>query len=147
MTEQNWKAYEFAASTIIGTGMNALADGANSLGPEIDNSALGNVFDDLIISLIEASGTRTADAHVKVTVLRAIDGSAYPEGDDSVDPSPSNDTYTALFGTDASIVVQTISGIVLPNSKFKYLVQNETGLKFGATGNTIERRAYNLKTT
>ena len=147
MTEQNWKPYEFAASTILDTALNAQLDGANVLGPEIDNSALGNVFDDLIITLASATAAREANAHVKVYVLRAIDGTAYPRGDATFDPSDSNDVYTALFATTASAQVQTISGIVLPNSKFKYLIMQETGVKFGATGNTIERRAYNLKTT
>ena len=147
MTEQNWKAYEQTASATITTELNALADGANAIGPEIDNSALGNVFDDLVITLATQGADRAADAHVKVYVLRAIDGTAYPRGDATFDPSDSNDVYTALFATTASAQVQTITGIVLPNSKFKYLTQNETGVKYGATGNTIERRAYNLKTT
>ena len=147
MTEQNWKAYEQTASAIITTELNALADGANAIGPEIDNSALGNVFDDLIITLATQGADRAADAHVKVYVLRSVDGTVYSRGSDSVDPSDSNDVYTALFAATAIAEVQTITGIVLPNSKFKYLIMQETGQTFGATGNTIERRAYNLKTT
>ena len=147
MTQQNWKAYEQTASTIITTELNALGDGANAIGPEIDNSALGNVFDDLVITLATQGADRAADAHIKVYVLRAIDGTVYPRGDATDDPADSNDVYTALFAATAIAEVQTISGIVLPNSKFKYLVMQETGSTLGATGNTIQRRSYNLKTT
>lgn len=146
-TEQNWKAYEQSASTILTTELNSLADGANAITAEIDNTSTLDMFDDLEIFLASATAARDADAHVKIHVLVAMDGTNYPLGDATLDPVDSNEVYTALFSTGATTQRQVIRGIVLPPAKFKYLFQNETGLAYQDASNTLKRRSYNIKTT
>lgn len=145
-TEQTWAGYAATASSIMeATGIDGLADGANVLSGDLDSDGLP--FMDLTLIIASQTATREPDAHVKIYVLASVDDAAYPKGSGSVDPVDSNEVYTMLFSTVGDDERATIRGIVQPPNKFRILLMQETGVLFNDSGNILERRQYNLRSS
>jgi len=140
--EINWSDYP-AATTYLTTELNALADGGNKLGAEIDNTANGDMYMDLELYVAEQGSARGSGAYVALYILPSVDGTNYCYGGDSLDP-PAN-TWTANFLLDAAVTARyaTLTHILLPASKFKLLLINETGQAFAATSTTLKYTIYN----
>lgn len=146
MTEQTWSDYGTASSIFAESQSASLADGANIITDALDSDGLP--FMDLDLLVESGSGTRAADAHIKVYVLPSVDDTNYADGSASVDPMDSNEVYTALFPTAAGVSRQAIRGIVQPPNKFKILLMQELSLKLAASNGVIAtRRTYNLKSS
>ncbi len=146
MTEQTWSDYG-TASTIFAESQSAsVTDGSNIITDALDSDGLP--FMDLDLLVESGTGTRAADAHIKVYVLPAIDDTNYVGGSTSVDPMDSNEVYSVLFPTAAGVSRQAARGIVQPPNKFKILLMQELGLKYAASNGVIAtRRTYNLKSS
>lgn len=140
--EVNWSDYP-SATTYLTTELNALADGGNDLGAEIDNTANGDMYMDLELYLATQGSARSAGAYVAIYLLPSVDGTNFCYGGDALDP-PAN-THRASFRFDAAVTARysTITHVLLPAGKFKILVMNETGQDFAATGNTLKYTLYN----
>ncbi len=145
MAKQLWQGFEEAASNILTTELNSLADGGNKLSAAFDNSADLFVFEDVEV-LVKSVTTPAADAHAKLYILPSVDGTNYADGTDSIDPADSNEVYTVLVRAAAADQYHTFRGIILPPGLYKYLFMSEIGVTMAATLNTLKRRPYNLKT-
>lgn len=140
--EVNWSDYP-SAVTYLTTGLNALADGGNKLGAEIDNTGNGDMYADFEMYIATQGSARDSGAFVALYILPSVDGVNFCYGGDSLDP-PAN-THRANFLFDAAVTARysTIIHVLLPAGKFKLLVINETGQAFAGTGNTLKTTVYN----
>lgn len=127
------------------TELNALAASTGkAISPAIDNTANGDLFDDLELTVTFAVAP-TAGTVVEVYLLPSLDGgSTYADGSSTVTPQAS--LFAGGFTVRALTTVQRLMlrGIALPPGFFKYLVQNTTNQAFPATGSTLERNSYQL---
>lgn len=144
MTEQLWTGYKEAAVTIFTTELNSLADGANKLSAAFDNSSNKYLFEDVVL-LAKSVTTPTADAHAKLYILPAVDGTNYAEGTDAIDPRDSNEVYTLQIRAAAADQYQVFRGVLIPPGLYKYLFMSEIGVAMAATLNTLKRRPYNTQ--
>jgi len=130
------------AAAYLSTELNALSDGSNKLGGEIDNSVTLDTRVAVDIFLDTQAGARDAGAHVAVYLLPTVDGTNFAYGSDSLDPSADNLVATVAFN--ATAVAQRNSELIIeaPPSKFKLLFIFKTGQALAATGNVITYSLY-----
>lgn len=140
--EINWLNYP-AAILYLTTELNALADGANKLGGEIDNTANGDMYMDVELYVAAQGSARSSGAYVALYILPSVDGTNFCYGGDSLDPPAT--TWVANLPLDAATTARyvTATHILLPAGKFKILVMNETGQALAATGSTLKYTLYN----
>lgn len=136
-------------ATALDTGLNSLADDANALSAEIDNSGTSDLwlFDDLEWHHATLGYTPSAGAVIEVYLIqRELDGTGYEDGDGSIDPPASN--LVGVFNIRASTAAQThiLRQIPIPGDRFKYLVINKTGGTLPSSGNTLKRKPYRYQT-
>jgi hypothetical protein len=136
------------ASTILSTGLNSLVNADRNLSAAISNDGSGEHYPYAMFELnIAAQGTnRVAGAHCALYILPTIDGSTYPYGDDSLDPSPS--LLVGSFALDDGALaarVVTIWGIPLPPTDFKVVLKNNTGQTLASSGNTLKIAQYTVE--
>lgn len=140
--EINWSDYPTITGYLT-TELNALADGGNKIGAEIDNTSNGDMYMDLELYVATQGVARDTGAYVALYILPSVGGTNFCYGGDALDPPA-----TALVGTfplDAAVTARYVSltHILLPAGKFKMLVMNETGQAFAATLNTLKYTLYN----
>jgi hypothetical protein len=131
-------------STVLSTGLNSLAaNTGKAVSSAIDNSANGDLFDDLELAVTFGSSPIDRSI-VEVFLLPSIDGSTYPEGSTSV-PAQSS-LYVGGFAVRAVTTAQVLvlRGVALPPGLFKYQIQNQTNQAFPASGSTLRRNPYQL---
>jgi hypothetical protein len=133
--------YKASATTYLSTELNSLGDGANKLGAAIDNSTNKYLFHDIEINL--ASAVFTDNPHIKIYQLASVDGTNYPDGDDTTDPVDTNPVYTAGIRTATAAQRLVIRDVALPNGLFKYLLMSEAGVALASSGNTMKYRPHN----
>jgi len=147
MSTSKWEA-RATSETVLSTELNSLASDGNKLSAAFDNYASDKLYFYAEFELyLAAQSTRSAGAHVALYILPELDGSNYSFGDDSTDPSGSN--LSATFALDAATNARyvVITGVLLPPTSFKILVENKTGVAFAASGNTLKMRRYNVQGT
>lgn len=134
-------------STVITTGLNALADEGNALSSEIDNTASLFLFDD--VEFFHGTlGYAPADgAVIALYIVQALDGTNYEDGNASIDPPASNLVGVFNIRSATSAQRHVLRQIPIPPFKFKYVVINETGGTLPATGNTLKRIPYRYQTS
>lgn len=129
--------------TYLSTELNSLASAANKIGAAIDNVTDKNKL--AIVELVVTFGVAPAAGRsVDLYGVFSADGTNYSDGDDTVDPPITS--YLASFPVRA---VTTTQRIVIANipllapAGFKFLLLNEAGQAFAATGNTLKYATYN----
>ena len=133
-----------ALTAYLGAELNALADGANKLGAEIDNTVGKSTYMLLELFVALQAGARDSGAYVGVYMLKSTDGVNFDFGADAVDPPTGS--WATNFTLDAVVTARYVSvEVPIPPCKFKILVMNETGQAFAAANSTLKYRTYSLE--
>lgn len=148
-----WAAPTVEYVNYLTTTLNALADNTTDLGAEINNESDLSTFMDLELALASLDLSGKASPMVVVYMLESIDGGIdFDTGDDAVSAEasmPPTDKICTHFGlrpgTGAEAKLAVKSLIPIPPGRFKLMLRNKAGAAFGATGNTLSYRTYNLK--
>src|SRR5215471_14506151 len=130
-----------AITTLLSTELNSLGAGSGSaLGTEYDNST--NLFIYALFELVATYGTApTADTTVDLYLCPAPDGTNYDNGSATVQPANhAVGGFTLRNVTTAQ--KYSLWGIVLPPTKFKLHVLNNTDQGMAASGNTVKMIPY-----
>lgn len=136
-----WSALGGVQVGVTGTNMRSVADGANKLGSEYDNSSNHHRFADFVAKLTFNTAP-TAGDYVALYLLGAPDGSNYEYGGDSVDPAASSVVGNFIVRTTTATHYCVLKHIILPNTKFKPLVMNEGGSRFSGTAAELRLTFY-----
>jgi len=138
-----WSALD-TLTTYLSTALDALADGANKIGAEIDNTNGKNTYALCELYLALQGGARDSGAYVALYIIKSVDGTNYEFGGDALDPPASS--WVTNFTLDADTAARYVGvDIPIPPCKFKFLLINETGQALAATLNTLKYRTYNLE--
>ena len=143
MATIKWSALG-TTTTYLSTDLNALANGANKIGAEIDNTADKHTYALLELYLAAQGVARDSGGYVALYVIKSVDGTNYEFGGDALDPPSS--AWVTNFTLDADTAARYVGAdIPVPPCKFKFLVINETGQALAATLNTLKYRFYDLE--
>lgn len=140
----NWDSSPSLTSYLT-TGLNSLANDAQVLGAEIDNSTALDTFVDVEFFVNTQGVSRSTGAYIAVFLIPALDGTNYAYGDGSTDP-PAN-RLLATLPLDAATTARRLAAqmLAIPPGKFKLLFENKTGQALAASSNTAGYRAYSLE--
>lgn len=131
-------------TTYLDDELDALGDGNNKIGAEIDNAADKHTFMLLELYLAAQGAARDSGAFIPVYIIKSVDGSNYEFGGDALDPPAGS--LVGIFTLDADTAARYVGlEIPIPPCKFKILVMNETGQALAATGNTLKYRTYDYE--
>ena len=140
-----WDAAPNTEGNVLSTELNSLADGSRTnAGTEVDNSA--NLDTYALLELTVTFGTApSAGGYLALFMVTAPDGTQYSDGSSSVDPGA--DTWVLNIPVRAVTTIQhKITKIFpLPNAKFKFILENQSGQAFPASGSTVELFSMNYE--
>jgi len=142
-----WTAYG-TADDIGGTAFNSLADGSGAITSEVDNSADLKMFGDLEVTQGGAVTSSGLDARIDVYLVPTYDGTNYP-----TPGTASTVTASQYVGSISSVETVgtvaatnftngTLRSLLLPPTKFKFVLVNELGASFNSSV-TVKLRRYN----
>ncbi len=149
-----WAAPTVAYGSYLAAALNALANNAiEASGATINNESNLCTFMDLELTLASLDLSGQNAPAVVVFLIESIDGGTdFDTVTDAVtaDASmPPADKICATFGlrkgTGAEAKLAVKSMIPIPPGRWKLCPRNKTGAAFGATGNILAYRTYNLK--
>lgn len=144
MTVTKHKAYEAAATSILTTELNSLANSTNcSASSAVDNSSNVHLYMDLELVVATQGSARSSGAYVGVYILQALDGTNY---DDTHEVTAE---MVAAFPLDNTTTARRLSrrNIPIPPGLFKVFARNNTGQALAASGNTLKCRIHSLEST
>jgi hypothetical protein len=145
MASVKWEAGSI--STAMSTVLNSIADEANAISSEIDNTASVYLFNDVeLYTAALAYATPASGAVVELYLVEALDGTNYEDGNASIDPPAAN--LVGVFNIRASNAAQrhVLRQIPIPPTKYKYVVINKTGVTLAASGNTLKVLPFRYQT-
>ena len=128
-------------STVLTTGLNALANGAGVVSAALPNTALDTYAD---LELVCTHGVApVADTTWDVYAVRQVDGTNYEDASASRPPA---NGFLGSFVLDAVTSVQrkVLPGVMLPPGAHKLLIVNKSGQAAAATANTLKMDTYNM---
>jgi len=146
-----WEAPTVAYVNYLTTALNALANITTVLGAAIDNETNLCTHMDLELTLASLDLSAQANPAVRIYMLESIDGGTdFDSGEATATPSliPPADKICTIFtlrlaaGAEAKLAVKSM--IPIPPGKFKLMPMNNTGVAWGATGNILSYRTYNI---
>lgn len=138
--------------TYLDDELDALANGGAEIGAVIDNTTERDMYMILELYVAVQGAARAADAKVYIYLLPSVDGVNYCFGSDTVAPPSSALVGTFDLDEDTAAryvtMLEVTNGenrfvILIPPTKFKLLVKNQTGQAFAATLNTLRYRTFN----
>ena len=134
-------------ATALSTELNGLANGSYSnASGAIDNET--GLYQFMQVELNLASLTPVSGQSVAVYLLSSLDGTNFADGGGAV--APPDGSLLTIFSLRAATAAQRRVSSVLeaPPLQFKLVVCNMTitsGVAFGATGNTLKYRLFNVQ--
>lgn len=141
-----WSGYKAAASTVLSTELNSLANGqVCALSSEIDNSTNKYLLADVVVSLASLTISSTT-AFVVVYFVPAVDGTNYGDWASGAVGNYHSQylASTLLVRNVSSAATRTIARMVpVPVGVFKVALLNQCGTALPSSGNTVALRYYN----
>lgn len=137
----NWDSSP-ALTAYLTTELNSLANDAQVIGADIDNTANLNMYMDVEVYVAVQGSARSAGAYVAVYLVSSLDGTNYGYGDATTDP-PANAMVCAL-AIDAATTARYLTSrpFLIGPGKHKLVIENKTGQAFKADSNTVGYRVY-----
>lgn len=133
-----WEAAPNSRGNVLSTELNALASGSRTAaGGAIDNSANLDKYGYLELN-VDFVSAPSAGAYCVVYMLMSLDGTNYADGSGSVDPGADAMCITIPILASTAAQNKQVGPISLPPSKVKFILENQTGQAFPATGSTLE---------
>ena len=136
--------YTGAATAVPGLTLDSLADDGRAISTALTNATTYPTTPEAYIDLellLDLAGTPVRDEVVDVYLLPSLDGTNFATGDAST--TPASDllvfSFHVIAATDQRLVA---ANIPLPVGLFKFLVHNQSGVAFSATGSTLRYRAH-----
>ncbi len=133
-----WEGAPVAEGNVLSTELNALATGSRTAaGTEIDNSTNLDKYGFLELA-VDFVSAPSAGAYCNIYMVMALGGTTYADGSASVDPGA--DAWVIGIPILASTAAQNkqVGPILLPPSKVKFILENQTGQAFPASGSTLK---------
>jgi hypothetical protein len=133
-----WEAAWNSRGNVLTTQLNSLADGSRTAaGAEISNQTNLDQYGKLELNVTFGSVPGTG-AYVAIYQVTAPDGTNYEDGSSSVDPGMH--TCIARIPVRGTTSAQRLMSPVfqLQPAKTKYLLENQAGQAFPASGSTVE---------
>jgi len=121
-----------------------LANSSRKLGSEVDGATSRDRWADFVLRC-KFGVAPTSGGYIEISLVQAVDGTTYQDGDDSTDPSPA--TLIGIFSVRTVTTQQVIAmrGVLLPATKWKPFVFNRAGQAMTNVDNENELyyRPYN----
>ena len=149
-----WAAPTVGYTSYLTTALNALAVNAiDASGAAINNESYLCTYLDLELTLASLDLSSQGAPSVDIYLIESIDGGTdFDTVTDAVTAEasmpPTNKVITKIGlrpGTEAEAKLAVASMIPIPPGRWKLCPRNKTGVQFGATGNILSYRTYNLK--
>lgn len=149
-----WAAPTVAYGNYLTTELNSLANNAiEAGGAEINNESNLCLYMDIELTLASLNLSAQTSPTVPIFLIESIDGGTdFDTVTDAVTAEasmPASDKICTTIGlrkgTGAEAKLAVKSMIPIPPGRFKLCPRNKTGVAFGATGNILAYRTYNLK--
>jgi hypothetical protein len=138
-----WSAYSGIA-TALSSALNSLASAAVAVSAAIANGTNLNFYMDVELTLGTINLSSATNPAVYLWVLSEVDGSNYEYGSaGSIVPARAPDAIIALPA--ASLTgPQYFDGrvILIPPGNFMIALQNNTGVAFASSGNSLQYNTY-----
>ena len=134
-------------TSCFSTEVNSLASGNAVLSAtQIDNTTNLDLFADVSVSLGSVTPTGSPFIGLYLYPLNE-DGTSYGDGrfgSSAAGPPPSAYFVGVIpCVATAGVITGTLRGVVLPPSKFKFVLYNGTGVSLASSSNTIDYKTYN----
>jgi hypothetical protein len=135
------------SNAFTGSTLNSIASGNAILSDlQIDNSTALDIYSDFSMNLASAAIIAPNFVGVYLYPLNA-DNSTFGDGrfGSSAAGPPAAPYWVGniVIPTGTAANEGTVRGIIMPPGKFKFVVFNQTGVAFNASGNTAQYRTYN----
>lgn len=133
-----WDDPFVAQGNVLSTELNSLGNGSRTnAGTAFDNSASLHQYACLELN-VQFGSNPSSGATVDVFMIMAPDGTNYGDGSSSV--SPGTQHLIAVIQVNANTNAQRLHSrmFTLPPCKVKFLLNNNTGQSFPASGSTLK---------
>ncbi len=140
-----WQAAPVSRSNVLSTELNSLASGSRTAaGTEVDNSVNLDTYGLLEINVTFGTAP-SAGGYLALYLITAPDGTNYSDGSATVDPGA--DTWVLNIPVRAVTTAQlkVTKVFPLPGAKLKFILENQSGQAFPATGSTVELFSLNYE--
>jgi hypothetical protein len=138
-----WDAAPVSRGNVLSSELNSLADASRTnAGTEVDNSANLDTYGVLELN-VDFGTAPDGDASVIIYMVSAPDGSNYAQGSSSVDPGPDAMVSSLKINASTSAQRKVSKPFLIPPSKVKFILENQTGQAFPGSGSTLELFTYN----
>ena len=136
MATEKWAGFT-SRGNVLSTELNSLANaGRSAAGTEIDNGTNLDMYGQLELQVTFATAPSPNGA-ITIYAISAADGINYEDGSNTVDPGAHK--YIDRIPVRAVTTDQRLTGRLFPMlpAKTKFLVLNESGQAFPASGSTL----------
>lgn len=131
--------------SVLSTELNSLASAARTAaGTALDNATNLDKYAYLEVAVTFAVAP-SATAYLNIYMVMAPDGTNYADGSGSVAPGADTLIVTIPILASTSAQRKTVGPIWLPPTKVKFLLENQSGQAFPASGSTLGLFSANEK--
>lgn len=128
-------------TTMLSTELDSLASlSASGVGTQYDNSTNLFLYADFVLS-VDFVSAPTGGLPINLFLIPAVDGTNYATGSSALLPANCGKGSFMVFNS-ASPQKLVISGVQIPPTKFKLILENGTDQAFPASGSTVEMLPY-----